>query len=459
LPSGGGEACLAFMSDGTLRSPHARLGGLVHLPRLLDKLRAEARGLLPEAYAPLLGKGFDARVCAFLGIDYGALRDAVQAEALDDEAVLAWCRARTTWPGEEALEVFNEFMRKRGWNDDLSPRLCQMSDEMGLDDEGSLQCAFDVLDADEGRPRQAAATDRFRLPPLADSISLFQRHATPLQPLATGETARLPRLEGIRAVLFDLYGTLFISATGDISLAEAGDRDGALRATLEAAGIVGLPRGLPLAERFHEVLRAAQDRRRAEGIAFPEVEIREVWHHFLAELAADGLSFEQPSRRGLARLALDYECRVNPVWPMPSAGPTLSTLRQRGLRLGIVSNAQFYTRFMFPAFLGGALTDLGFDRESCVFSYREREGKPSTALFARVAKVLARDGIPPEAVLFVGNDRRNDLWPAARAGFHTALFAGDARSLRWREGDPDLTGVEPEAIVTDLWQIIQMLPE
>lgn len=443
----------------SLRSPHAQLGGLVHLPRLLDKLRAHAAGTLPEDYHRMLGKGFDGHVCALLELDYETLRTAVTEGELDDEAALAWCRENGNWPDEVALERFNQFMQKRGWNDDLSPRLRAMTESMGLDDEGSLQCAFDVLDADEGRPLHAPESDRFRLEPLADYIGIFQTKSAPLLPQPTGESVVLPRLEGIRAVLFDIYGTLVISGTGDISLAEKEDRSAALRATLAAAGITGLPETLPLANRFHEAICAAQDERRAQGIEYPEVEIREVWHHFLGDLAADGLTFDQPSIRGISRLAIDYECRVNAVWPMSSAGPTLSTLRQRGLRLGIVSNAQFYTKFMFPAFFGASLADLGFARGPNVFSYRELEGKPSTALYEKAAAVLATDGIRPEAVLYVGNDLRNDVWPARQVGFRTALFAGDARSLRWRRDDARLADVRPDAVLTDLWQILTLLGE
>ena len=179
-----------------LRSPHEKLGGIVHLPRLLDKLRLDARGQLPEDYRRRLGDGFDARVCAFLRIDFDALRAAVREGGLDDAGALDWCRKAATWPDETALFTFNEFMRTRGWNDDLSPRLRKMSDAMGLDDEGSLQTAFDLLDADEGRPLHAPEMDRYRLAPLADFIAIFQRQARPFAPDPTGEEARLPRLEG-----------------------------------------------------------------------------------------------------------------------------------------------------------------------------------------------------------------------------------------------------------------------
>ena len=57
------------------------------------------------------------------------------------------------------------------------------------------------------------------------------------------------------------------------------------------------------------------------------------------------------------------------------------------------------------------------------------------------------------AYLYIGNDQRNDVWPAAEAGMKTALFAADTRSLRLREDPPDASAVVPALIITDLAQI------
>ena len=45
------------------------------------------------------------------------------------------------------------------------------------------------------------------------------RKLTPIDPVETGVLPRLPELPDIEAVAFDIYGTLLISAAGDISLA------------------------------------------------------------------------------------------------------------------------------------------------------------------------------------------------------------------------------------------------
>src|SRR3954471_422609 len=63
-----------------LRSPYKKVGRLVYFGRMLDKIRLHAAGKLPGAdYSANLGKGFDARCCSFLRIDYEDLKTRVLA--------------------------------------------------------------------------------------------------------------------------------------------------------------------------------------------------------------------------------------------------------------------------------------------------------------------------------------------------------------------------------------------
>ncbi|MDP0499318.1 MAG: HAD family hydrolase [Verrucomicrobiota bacterium JB022] len=289
-------------------------------------------------------------------------------------------------------------------------------------------------------------------------VELYRTHSEPLEPLPTDEKPVLTPLQGIRAVVFDIYGTLIISGTGDISLAEKQDREAQLKEALEACGLELLAVPHKRSELLNQAIKEHQQARRAEGIEYPEVEIRDVWREFLAdELKAHELTAEDISDDLVEQLAVEYEVRVNPVWPMPHLEEVLKALRERQLTLGIVSNAQFYTPLMFESFLGQSLQQLGFTEEACVYSFALREGKPSTALYERLTQQIAPLGLQPQEVLYVGNDLRNDVWPAQLCGYRTALFAGDQRSLRWREDDARLQDVRPDLIVTDLRQILEVL--
>jgi len=274
--------------------------------------------------------------------------------------------------------------------------------------------------------------------------------STPLEPIPTDVASKLDPLPGIRAVLFDVYGTLVISASGDIGLTGERDTASAFTTALEAAGIRAPTTAGPA--RLEQAIRASHAQRKAAGTEFPEVDILAVWEDVLGDEVLGGKV--PTSRDKLARLAVEYECRVNPVWPMPGLTRLLADLRRRRLALGIVSNAQFYTPMMLEGFLGAPLADLGFDAEYCAWSYRLLEAKPSIRIYQVALAGLDRvHSIAPSEVLYVGNDLRNDIWPASLTGCRTALFAGDARSLRLREDDPRYAGVDPDRIVTALSQI------
>ncbi len=279
----------------------------------------------------------------------------------------------------------------------------------------------------------------------------IRRLSRPLTPRPTGQTPQLRPLAGIRAVLFDIYGTLVISASGDIGLGGEQDEEQAFQAALKEAGLAA-PSGTG-PEHLKALIRQAHALRKAQGVVYPEVEIRSIWRQLL--FGQQSITPDQEAR--IERLALAYECRVNPVWPMPGLRDLLRTLRQRGLVLGIVSNAQFYTPLMLETFLECSLEAAGFHRPSCVFSYEHLEAKPSTRLYELAQADLARQGIEPQAVLYVGNDRRNDIWPASQLGFRTALFAGDQRSLRLRSEDPDCAQVQPDCWITELAQLAAVI--
>jgi gluconokinase len=133
-----------------LRSPNDKVGGIVHFGRMLDKIRLHAHGKLPADYQENLGKGFDERVLNFLGVKYAEVCNCAKNGRSDDE-VLGWCFKNGRKPGQEEIEIFNEFLRKRGWNDEMSERLQMRKKEMGAAHRDDIRTFFDFIDADEGR--------------------------------------------------------------------------------------------------------------------------------------------------------------------------------------------------------------------------------------------------------------------------------------------------------------------
>lgn len=131
-----------------LRSDRVTTGGLVFFARMLDKIRLHAQNRLPSDYKR--GHGFDGHLCRFLHVDYDALVAVTLAEK-DDAKVLEWCYVNGHRPTEEEIIVFNSFLSKRGWRDDVSGEIMEYKAKMGLLDRDDIQTAFDIHDADEGR--------------------------------------------------------------------------------------------------------------------------------------------------------------------------------------------------------------------------------------------------------------------------------------------------------------------
>lgn len=205
---------------------------------------------------------------------------------------------------------------------------------------------------------------------------------------------------------------------------------------------------MDLASRYRDVIARHHAARRAEGIAHPEVDVREVWAELLADLGI------QTDHSSIAALAVEVDALCHPCWPAPGLAAMLTCFHEAGLRLGVISNAQAHTPLLFPALTGRNVEEWGFRKDLQAYSWEGREAKPSVRLFHRLAERLRGTyGIEPEQAAYIGNDVRNDIAPANLAGFHTILFAGDARSLRWRRDDPACGNVKPGRIITALDQL------
>lgn len=284
---------------------------------------------------------------------------------------------------------------------------------------------------------------------------IFRARSEPLQPIPAGAAQRLMPLNPVRCVLLDVYGTMFISGSGDVGVAAEAGEAAALAAACQACGYHGrldAARGVKL---LLETIAACHRRERDRGLEYPEVEIVEIWERWWGEMVRRGW-LAAGGAGDMARLAVEYEVRVNPAWPMPGLQEVLRQLRGQ-VTLGIISNAQFFTVEMFAGLLGQTPEQAGFDPDLQVYSYHYRRAKPDPFLYQLAAHALAKRGLAAREILYIGNDMLNDIQPARAVGFRTGLFAGDARSLRWREGDRRVSGVRPDVVLTELSSIARCI--
>src|SRR3954467_12370582 len=92
------------------RSPYERLGGYVHLPRLIDKAKLHRQGLLNGYNYKTVG--FDKHLLAFLKLDPDAFEEA--ANRLDDDtAILKWVEEHAVPRSADAIEEWNQMMISR----------------------------------------------------------------------------------------------------------------------------------------------------------------------------------------------------------------------------------------------------------------------------------------------------------------------------------------------------------
>lgn len=200
----------------------------------------------------------------------------------------------------------------------------------------------------------------------------------------------------MKAALFDVYGTLLRGR-------RVTDRETPLREVIRRFGLSHPPHE-SVAERLDLEIRRAHE---LSGAPFPEVDIRDIWRRLFPGLE-DADSF-----------ALAAENAIHPVEAIDSSIELAESLRADGVALGIVSNAQAYTRVLLQRHLGELWE--AFDPGLLAFSYQHRIAKPDLRLFQVVLGELTHRGIRPDEVVMIGDSPTHDIAPAESLGMRTRL--------------------------------------
>jgi hypothetical protein len=124
--------------------------GMIYFARMLDKIRGNAAGTLLDDFCDNLGSGFDSRCADFLRVDYGALVIRV-LQGGSDEEILLWCQENGRELSEGDIFLWNQFLKKVGWNDGASEILARRKRESGLEGRDEIQTMLEYFEYDEGR--------------------------------------------------------------------------------------------------------------------------------------------------------------------------------------------------------------------------------------------------------------------------------------------------------------------
>lgn len=285
----------------------------------------------------------------------------------------------------------------------------------------------------------------------------FRNLSEPLEPIDTRTLPTLRELRDIRVIAYDFYGTLFISGVGDIGIDDGQINADLLIETLENSGIEILDNsaGFEGFNVYNQVVKKHIQSLKDEGIEYPEADIRTVWKDVLDKMKDDELINYSHKDSLQDVVSIEFEARMNPVWPMSDAVDILNYFKAKGITQGIISNSQFYTPIVLEALTDHSLDELGFEKDLLNWSFEQHLKKPGLQFYQDFLNKLEdfNKELSPSNVLYVGNDMLKDVFPAHHFGMKTALFAGDKRSLKWREDDERCKNILPDLVITSLSQL------
>ena len=120
--------------------------GVVHLPRLWQKVSLEEAGKLASGY-PGVGKGFDAMTLAALGLDERAVRDYIKQNKPTYPEFEAWVKKNAKSLNRESIEKHNSAVR--GYNHDDETRKGILSACAIADDAAAPKDAVNLNNLDD----------------------------------------------------------------------------------------------------------------------------------------------------------------------------------------------------------------------------------------------------------------------------------------------------------------------
>src|SRR5262245_40220502 len=253
------------------------------------------------------------------------------------------------------------------------------------------------------------------------------------------------KLPDIRVVTFSIYGTLVTIPGGDLYFVhpEKFLMEMALEKTIQEFKMwksMSRKPGKPseyMAKLYSQDLDQVRIARSSGNERYPEVRSDELWQLIVRRLMKNDFQYDAPFYGSMEQLcekiSFFFHASLQGTGPEPHALEALTELKANNVTLGLLGDAQCYSTLQLARALAkqgklAALSDL-FDPDVAALSYDVGARKPSERLFRKVIGQLAPRNIAPNQVLHVGANLPNDVIPARRLGFRTAVFAGDKASV------------------------------
>lgn len=212
----------------------------------------------------------------------------------------------------------------------------------------------------------------------------------------------------IRAVIFDIYGTLLEVGPPP---PDADVRWQSLwREMLHCEPSLSR---LEFAIASSRVIARHHETAHAQGIPWPEVHWPSVVIEVIPGLAR--LPHEEQSEFVFRQIQTGHTTRMT-----AETAAALRCFKENGCVLGVASNAQAYTvRELHEALASHRLGMDLFERDLCFWSFEHGFSKPDPHVFRILTARLAARGIQPDETLMIGDREDNDVAPARAHGWQT----------------------------------------
>jgi FMN phosphatase YigB (HAD superfamily) len=282
----------------------------------------------------------------------------------------------------------------------------------------------------------------------------------------------LLRLPDVRAVLWNVYGTLLAVPGGELWLEHPRPvimsmvLDKTIQEFKMWASMSRKP-GQPseyMGQIYQKVL-TEQGAFPSGGEKFPEVGSDRVWEAIIKKLLQKDYKFDTGFYGSLnefsRKVAWFFHASLQGSACYPGAAEALRHVRKRGLIQGLLADGQCFTTVQLQRGLKAQpaaprLPDV-FQADRITLSHEVRGRKPSERLFRAAVEPLLAQGLEPGEILHVGSRLTQDILPARRLGLRTALFAGDKASLQANPEQLKEAAYRPDVLLTELNQLTEVV--
>ena len=280
-------------------------------------------------------------------------------------------------------------------------------------------------------------------------------------------------MTGIKAVTWNVYGTLLRISDGDLLFQHPQPirMEIALDKTIQEFNMwnsmtrkPGKPWEYMQQKYLHvlEDLKMASSGRKGD---MTEVNSAHLWKKLIAMLDKKDYEYDTAFYGDIDELsekvAFYFHSSLQGVEAAPGGLKALLSIQSGGLRQSLLADAQpFSVVQLFRALLDqGTISraDTLLTPSLNTFSYVEGVRKPSKTLFLRAVDRFVKLGIEPEQILHVSSRIRDDLAVAKSLGMRTALYAAEKLGLQAASEELKDPATKPDRLITGLDQICDIL--